>query len=80
MNINVIIRATKSQLSQNFSAVSKVYETSTNQISRSYHEAIRSKKSQNLSLGQNFFAVQFFSLYSYFIETATTESGTFFQV
>jgi len=28
-------RATKSQWSQNFSAFSKVYETSTNQISRS---------------------------------------------
>ena len=55
--------ATKSQQSQIFSAVSKVYETSTNHISRSYHEGIPSyyvKKSQNLSFGQNFLAAQFF--------------------
>jgi len=38
----VISRATKSQKSQNFSAISKVYETSTNQISHSYHEGISS--------------------------------------
>jgi len=38
----VMTRATKSQWSQNFSAVSKVYETSTNQISRSCHEGIAS--------------------------------------
>jgi len=31
-------RATKSQKSQNFSAFSKVCETSTNQIWRWYHE------------------------------------------
>jgi len=37
----VIIKATKSQ-SQNFSGVSKVYETSTNPISRSYHVGIPS--------------------------------------
>jgi len=35
----VITRATKSQ---NFSAVLKVHETSTDQISRSYHEGIPS--------------------------------------
>jgi len=34
--------ATKSQKSQKFSAVSKAYETSTNQISHSYHEGIPS--------------------------------------
>ena len=39
---NVMSRATKSQQSQNFSAVLKVHETSTNQISRSYHEGIPS--------------------------------------
>jgi len=33
-------RATKSQLSQDFSAVLKLHETSTNQISHSYHEWI----------------------------------------
>jgi len=38
----VIIRATKSQYSQNFSAFLKVYETSSNKISRSYHEGILS--------------------------------------
>jgi len=36
----IIIRATKSQSRQNFSAFLKVYETSTNQISRSYHERL----------------------------------------
>jgi len=35
-------RATKSQKSQKFFAVSKVYETSTNQISRSCYEGIPS--------------------------------------
>jgi len=39
LTVSSMIRATKSQ---NFSAVSKVYETSTNQISRSYHEGIPS--------------------------------------
>jgi len=34
----VIFRATKSQYSQIFSAFFKAYETSTNQISRLYHE------------------------------------------
>jgi len=34
----LISKATKSQWSQKFSAVFKVHETSTNQISRSYHE------------------------------------------
>jgi len=38
----VTIRATKSQQSQKFSAFSQAYETSTNQISRSYHEGIPS--------------------------------------
>jgi len=37
-------------------------------------QVIRSKKSQNLSLGQNFLAAQFFSVYRYFMETATTDS------
>jgi len=37
-----ISRATKSRQSQNFSAVLKVHETPTNQISRLYHERIRS--------------------------------------
>ena len=42
LTLTHMIRVTKSQSSQNFSAVSKVYETSTNQISRSYHEGIPS--------------------------------------
>jgi len=45
----IIIRATKSQI---FSAFFKANETSTNQISRSYHEQLPSykvKRSQNLS-------------------------------
>jgi len=54
----------------------KAYETSTNQISRSYHEGIPSykvKKSQNLLLDQNlsmsqtFLETQFFSLYRYIL-------------
>jgi len=78
----LITRATKSQ-SQNFYAVLKVHETSTNQISRSYHEGIPSyyvKKSQNLSLGQNFLAAEFFSLHRYFIETTTTYIDMLLQV
>ena len=35
-------RATNRQQSQNFSAFLKVYETSTNQISRWYHEVLQS--------------------------------------
>jgi len=44
------------------------------------------KKSQNLSLGQNlplgqnFLTAQFFSLYRYFIETATRDSVKLLQV
>ena len=34
-------------------------------------QVVRSKKSQNLYLGQNFLAARFFSLYLYFIETTT---------
>jgi len=37
-------------------------------------QVIRSKKSQKLSLGQNFLAAQFSSLDQYLIETATTYS------
>jgi len=37
-----MIKASKSQWSQNLCANSKVYKTSTNQISRSYHEGISS--------------------------------------
>jgi len=68
-SINMISRATKSQQSQNFSAVFKVYETSTNQISRSYHKRIPSYQVKEKSkliirskLGQTFLAAQFFSL------------------
>jgi len=38
------------------------------------------KKSQNLSLGQNFLAAQFFSLYRYFIESTTTDTDVLLQV
>jgi len=47
---------------------------------------IRSKKSeslslrQNLSLGQTFLAVQFFSLHRYFIETTTIDRDMILQV
>jgi len=61
--VMVMSRATKSQ---NFSAILKVHETSTIQISRSHHEGIPSyqvKKKVNLSLGQNFLAAQFFFLF-----------------
>ena len=81
-----MIKATKSQ---NFFAVLKLHETSTNQISCSYHEGIPSllvKKSQNSSLGQNlslgksFLTAQCFSLHRYFIETTTTDIDMLFQV
>jgi len=60
------------------------YKFHTHTIKKS--QVIRSKKTQNLSLdqslllGQNFLAAQFFSLYRYFIETATTDSDTLLQV
>jgi len=63
----VIIRATKSQI---FSALFKAYEMSTNKISHSYHEGIpiiRSKKSQNLPLGQNLLLGQTFWQHSFFL-------------
>jgi len=43
-------------------------------------QVIRSKKSQNLSLGQNFLAAEFFSLHWYFIETTTTDIDKLLQV
>jgi len=43
-------------------------------------QVIRSKKSQNLSLGQTFLAAQFFSLYRYFIKTTRTDIGMILQV
>jgi len=49
-------------------------------------QVIRSKKRQNLSLGQNlslsqnFLAAQFFSLYRYFIETTTTDIDMLLEV
>jgi len=42
--LSLMTRATKSQYSKNFSAVLKVHETSTNKISRSESQIIRSKK------------------------------------
>jgi len=72
----IISRATKSQY---FSAVSRVYETSTNQISPLYL-VIRSKKSQNLSLGQTFLQHSFALKYQYFIETTTTDIDMLLQV
>jgi len=80
-NPTVITRATKSQQSQNFSSFFKACETSTNQISRSYHEGIVSyyvKKSKiiirsKFIVGSNFSCSTVFSLYPYFIETTTTD-------
>ena len=43
-------------------------------------QVIRSKKSQNLSLGQNFLEAEFFSLRRYFIETTTTDINMLLQV
>jgi len=65
----MITRATKSQWSQDFSAVSKVYETSTNQISCSFHKGIPSyevTKSQNVLSGQNLSLYQLFLQHSFF--------------
>jgi len=56
-------RATKSQQSQNFSDFFKVYETSTNQISRWYHVRFQSyevKKSSKFVCRLKFLAAQFF--------------------
>ena len=77
----MITRATESQWSKIFSALSKADETSRNQISLSYHEGIPSYQvkqariynCQNLLLGHTFVAAQFFSLHRYFIETTTTD-------
>ena len=67
-----ISRATKSQSCQNFSAASKVYETSTNQISRSYHEDIPSHKKVKIYRKVNFCCSTVFSLkYRYFTESTT---------
>jgi len=43
-------------------------------------QVIRSKRSQNLSLGQNFVAAEFFSPHRYFIETTTTDIDMLLQV
>jgi len=43
-------------------------------------QVIRSKKSQNSSLGQNFLAAEFISLHRYFIETTTTDIDMLLQV
>jgi len=43
-------------------------------------QVIRSKKSQNLSLGQNFIAAEFFSFHRYFIETTTTDIDVLLEV
>jgi len=73
----LISRAIKSQ---NFSAFSKVYEMSTNQISRSHHEGISiGQKKSKFIVGSTFLAAVFSSLCRYFIET-TTDIDMFLQI